>query len=82
MQLADALLPGVEPAEPSGAAASAARPLVIEPWITAPADVLVYEFGARVDENCKAAAFEQIQKARRLYNAVIGDLAPEKRIPC
>lgn len=52
---------------------SVARPLLIEPWISAPADIVVYEFGARLDENCAAAAAaEQIAKARRLYNTVIG----------
>jgi len=71
MQVADAFLLGGQRAEPGVGDSSAVRPLVIEPWLSAPPDVLVYEYGARLDENCKAAAFEQIEKARRFYNAVI-----------
>ncbi len=66
MQTANGFLPS------SNATIAAARPLVIEPWISPAPDVVVYEFGARLDARSQAAATEQILKARRLYNAVIG----------
>ena len=52
--------------------AAAARPWVIEPWLAAPADIVVYEFGARVDAISQVAADAQIQQARKLYNDLIG----------
>jgi hypothetical protein len=45
---------------------------VIEPWISPPPDVVVYEFGARLDNASQAAAAAQILQARQLYNALIG----------
>lgn len=44
----------------------------INPLISPPPEVLVYEFGARLDDECAGAAFEQIRKARLLYNALVG----------
>jgi hypothetical protein len=35
-------------------------------------EVVVYEFGARLDARSTAAAADQILKARHLYNALIG----------
>ena len=49
-----------------------ARPWVIEPWLAAPADIVVYEFGARLDAGSQVAANAQIQQARQLYNALVG----------
>ena len=72
MQVSDRVPFGANRAETGAAVSSAAHPLVIEPWISTPPDVLVYEFGARLDEHSKAAAFEQVQKARLLYNALVG----------
>ena len=46
-------------------------PIAIEPSIAAPVEVLVCEFGARLDASNKAPASEQILKAQRLYNAII-----------
>lgn len=54
--------------------AAAARPWVIQARIAGPADIVVYEYGARLDANCRAAATEQIDKARRLYNKLIGSI--------
>jgi hypothetical protein len=71
MQIADAFLPQAWP-DPAQAKAPAARPWVIQPWLAGTADVVVYEHGARLDAGCRAAAGEQIAKARRLYNALIG----------
>lgn len=34
-------------------------------------EVLVYEYGARLDKDCAAAVDEQIHKARRLYNDIV-----------
>jgi hypothetical protein len=69
MQIADEFL---RKAEPVGTTEVAAHPLLIEPWMSAPPEIVVYEFGARLDVGCQAAASEQIHKARRLYNDVIG----------
>ncbi len=49
--------------------AAAARPWVIQARIAGPADLVVYEYGARLDANCRAAATEQIDKARPLQHA-------------
>ena len=71
MQIADGCLlePGAAGADVS--AAAAIRPLVmntvIEPWIPTVPDVVVYEYGARLDAQGAAAA-DQILKARHLYN--------------
>jgi len=70
MQLADAFKAGSAGIDASAAAAT--RPLVIEPWIPKVPDVVVYEYGARLDANGAAAAADQILKARCLYNALIG----------
>ncbi|CAN7766909.1 hypothetical protein LJR290_007339 [Variovorax sp. LjRoot290] len=72
MKIAEAFLLEAKGAEVGATPASTARPLLIEPWISAPADIVVYEFGARLDQHCEAAASEQILKARRLYDAVVG----------
>lgn len=73
MQIADAFPFSLRPGETfPGPAAPEARRLIIEPWIAAPPDVLVYEYGARLDVKCRAAAMEQILKARRLFNALVG----------
>jgi hypothetical protein len=45
---------------------------VIEPWLVAPADIVVYEFGARLDAGSQVAAHAQILQARQLYNNLIG----------
>lgn len=66
------LLPPPPDAAQAKPVAAAARPWVIQPWITGPADLVVYEYGARLNADCRAAATEQIDKARRLYNALIG----------
>ena len=71
MKSAEAFPLDVKGAEVDATPASTTRPLLIEPWISAPADIVVYEFGARLNQDCEAAASEQILKARRLYNAVI-----------
>lgn len=34
-------------------------------------DVLVYEYGVRLDKECTVAAVDQIHKARRLYNELV-----------
>ncbi|ROZ78366.1 zinc ribbon domain-containing protein [Ramlibacter sp. WS9] len=43
----------------------------INPLVSPPPDVLVYEFGARLDDECAGAVFEQIRKARFLYNSLV-----------
>lgn len=48
------------------------RPLVIEPWTAAPPQIVVYEFGARLDAASEVAAGVQIEQARQLYNALVG----------
>jgi len=48
-----------------------ARDWVIEPWIPAPPEFVVYEYGARLDECSQALAREQIAKARALYNDLV-----------
>lgn len=35
------------------------------------ADVVIYEYGVRLDKECEQAAGDQIMKARRLYNALV-----------
>lgn len=72
MQIADGFLLKPPHVERGANPASVARPLVIEPWISPPPDVVVYEFGARLDSTSRAAAAVQIQQARQLYNALIG----------
>jgi hypothetical protein len=72
MQLADAFLLKAGTAGIGASAAAATRPLVIEPWIPTVPDVVVYEYGARLDANGAAAAADQILKARHLYNTLIG----------
>ncbi len=37
-------------------------------------DVLVYEYGVRLDEDCLASVSEQIIKARRLYNELVASI--------
>jgi hypothetical protein len=71
MKIADGFLLEAKGTEIGATPAPAPHPLLIQPWISSPADIVVYEFGARLDENCEAAAAEQILKARCLYNAVI-----------
>jgi hypothetical protein len=71
MQIADGLLLKPPHVERGENLASVARPLVIEPWISPPPDVVVYEFGARLDNTSRAAAAVQIQQARQLYYAQI-----------
>ena len=48
-----------------------AQDWVIEPWIAAPAQIVVYEYGARLDVRSQALAREQIAKARALYNTLV-----------
>lgn len=72
MPLADEFLRKPASTDPAGVTADARYPLVIEPRVCAPPDIVVYEFGARLDASCRAAASEQIDKAQRLYNTVIG----------
>ncbi len=72
MQLADEFLRKPASTDPAEGTTDAPYPLVIEPRVCAPPDIVVYEFGARLDASCQAAASEQIDKAQRLYNAVIG----------
>ncbi len=36
-----------------------------------PGDVLVYEYGARLDKECLETAWNQISRARRLYNELV-----------
>lgn len=47
------------------------RDWVIEPWIPAQAEIVVYEYGARLDERSQLLAREQIEKARRLHNELV-----------
>jgi hypothetical protein len=42
--------------------ASVARPLVIEPWISPPPDVVVYEFGAPLDSASQAHIPRMLQR--------------------
>lgn len=72
MQVADGFLLRPHGLRRADASASVARPLVIEPWISPPPDVVVYEFGARLDSTSQAAAAEQIRQARQLHDALIG----------
>lgn len=72
MQLADEFFRKPNPTGSADVTADAAHSLVIEPWVSAPPGIVVYEFGARLDAGCRSAASEQIHKAQRLYNAVIG----------
>lgn len=72
MQVGDGFPLKAHPAGTGSPAAAAARPVVIEPWISAVPEVVVYEFGARLDAGSAAAAAGQILKARHLYNALIG----------
>jgi len=54
----------------------------ITPVLPPTGDVLVYEYGARVDADCIPAVNDQIHKARRLYNdlvARIRDIVNEMR---
>lgn len=69
---ADSLHPPPHGAVQATPVAAAARPWVIQPWTTLPAEVVVYEYRARLDIGCCAAATEQIDKSRRLYNLLIG----------
>lgn len=68
----------VQPAEgflqdaPATAVSRPVRDWVIEPWIPAPAEIVVYEYGARLDERSQVLAREQIAKARALHNALVG----------
>lgn len=71
MKIADGFLLEAKGTEIGATPAPAPHPLLFKPWISAPANIVVYEFSARLDENCEAAAAEQILKARCLYNAVI-----------
>ena len=34
-------------------------------------DVMVYEYGARVDKDCLPGVLDQVHKARRLYNDLV-----------
>ncbi len=57
-------------------------PMIITPSLPPAGDVLIYEYGARVDADCIPAIGEQIYKARRLYNdlvARIRDIVNEMR---
>lgn len=72
MQLADGVLLKPAAALPGDSGRLAPRPLVIEPWITARPQVVVYEFGARLEPASQMAAGVQIEQARTLYNALIG----------
>jgi hypothetical protein len=65
MQLADEFLNKPASTNPAEGTADVPYPLVIEPWVCAPPDIVVYEFGARLDAGCQAAASEQIEKATR-----------------
>lgn len=47
------------------------RGWVIDPWIPAPAEIVVYEYGARLDEHSQVLAREQIAQARALYNRLV-----------
>lgn len=69
MKIADGFLLEAKGTEIGATPAPAPHPLLIKPWISAPADIVVYEFGARLDVICEAAASEQIFKVRGLYNA-------------
>lgn len=51
--------------------AASDHPVQINPLVSPPPDVLVYEFGARLDDECAGAAFEQIRKRRLLYNFLV-----------
>lgn len=71
MQIADPLLLRPGASHPGDTGQTEPRPWVIEPWISPPPDVVVYEFGARLEDASQAAAAVQIQQARQLYNALI-----------
>lgn len=44
------------------------------PGKTPPGNVMIFEYGARLDKTCVDAVFEQIWKSRRLYNDIIADI--------
>lgn len=46
----------------------------IKPILPPSGDVLIYEFGVRLDKDCQQAAGDQIFKARRLYNALVASI--------
>lgn len=72
MQIAEPFLLRPDGARSGETGPAEARPWVIEPWLAAPADIVVYEFGARLDADSQVAANAQIQQARQLYNALVG----------
>lgn len=72
MQIAEPFLLGPDGGRRGDAGQAEARPWVIEPSLVAPADIVVYEFGARLDAGSQVAADAQFQRARQLYNALIG----------
>lgn len=47
------------------------RPWVIKPWVSAPPDIVVYEYGARLDAVPQAAASDQIATSRGPYNDLV-----------
>jgi hypothetical protein len=71
MQIADGFLLQPTSAKRGEGIAPVARTLVIEPWISPPPDVVVYGFGARLDNASQAAAAAQRLQARQLHNALI-----------
>lgn len=46
----------------------------IKPSLPPQGNVLIYEYGARLDKNCIQAANGQIFKARRLYNDLVAEI--------
>lgn len=72
MQIAEPFMRGPDGAGLRGNGPAKPRPWVIEPWPMAVANIVVYEFGARLDAASQAAADVQVQQARQLHNASIG----------
>lgn len=72
MQIAEPFLLRPDGARRGDTGPAEPRPWVIEPRLVAPADIVVYEFGARLEAGSEVAANAQIQQARQLYNALIG----------
>ena len=69
MQIAEPFLLGPDGARHGAIGSSELRPWVIEPWLAAPADIVVYEFGARLDSGSQVAADAQILHARGFRRA-------------
>jgi hypothetical protein len=72
LQIAEPFLLRPDAVRRGGTETVESRPWVIEPWPVAPPDIVVYEFGARLDAGSQVAADVQIQRARQLYNDLIG----------